>query len=73
MEAQAALVRAEGRVELDAVPAVDLEDAFVVLPDDAELDDAFGDGHDAQRGPVLGVLLEQRAVLERGRELCPAC
>ncbi len=70
MQAQAALVGAEGRVELDAVAAVDLEVAGIVLPHDAELDDALGDGGDLEGGAVLGVLLEERAVLEGEGELC---
>ena len=69
MEAQAALVGAQGRVELDAVAAVDLELALVVLPDDAKLDDALRDGDDRQGGLVLGVLGEEGAVLERAGEL----
>lgn len=46
MEPETALVGAQRRVELHAVAAVDLELAAVVLPDDAELDDALGDGSD---------------------------
>lgn len=46
VEAETALVGAQRRVELDAVAAVDLELALVVLPDDAELDDALRDGSD---------------------------
>ena len=72
VQTQTALVRTQGRVELDAETAVDLDLALVVLPDDAELDDALGDRHDPQRRPVLGVLLEQRAVLEGDDELCCA-
>ena len=41
METQAALVRANGVVELDAVAAVDLHLALVVHPRDAEHDDAI--------------------------------
>ena len=70
MEAQAALVGTQGRVELDSVAAVDAQLALVVLPDDAELDDALGDGDDLEGGAVLGVLAEERAVLERGDQLC---
>lgn len=58
MEAQSALVRAESRVELDAVATVDAEGAGVVLPDNSELDDALGDRADLEGGAVLGVLLE---------------
>lgn len=41
VEAQAAFVRADGAVGLDAVAAVDVEDAVVIFPGDAENDDAF--------------------------------
>ena len=70
MESQAALVGAQGGVELDAVAAVDLGLALVVLPDDAELDDALGDGDDLERGLVFGVLLEEGAVFEGRGQLC---
>ncbi len=69
MKPQAALVRAQGRVELDSVAPVDLELAVVVLPDHAELDDPLGDRHDLQGDAVFGVLLEQRAVLEGAYKL----
>ena len=46
MESEAALVWAKGRVELDTVAAVDLRLAFVIFPDDTELDDSLGDGDD---------------------------
>ena len=42
MEAQAALVGADGAVHLDAVAPVDLDLALVVDPGDAEHDDALG-------------------------------
>ena len=42
MEAQAALVRSDSGVELDAVAAVDLDLAVVVNPGNAESDDALG-------------------------------
>ncbi len=70
MESQAALVGAERRVELNAVAAVDLEVAGIVLPDDAELDDTLGDGGDLEGGAELGPLLEEGAVLESEGELC---
>lgn len=70
MEAQTTLVRAESRVELHAVATVDAELAGVVLPGDAELNDALGDGADLEGGAVLGVLLEEGAVLEGAGELC---
>lgn len=72
MEAEAALVGSQGRVELHAVPAVDLDLAFVVFPDNAELDDALGDGDDLEGGPVLGVLLEEGAQLEGGGQFWEA-
>lgn len=60
----------KGGVELDAESAVDLEVAPVVLPGDAELDDAVGDGGDLEGGAVLGVLLEEGRVLEGAGKLC---
>ena len=44
--------------------------ALVVLPGDAELDDALGHGDHLQGGPVLRVALEQGVVLECEDELC---
>ena len=44
MEAETALVGTESGVELHAVSLLDLALALVVLPDNAELDDALGDG-----------------------------
>lgn len=41
MEAQAAFVRPNSAVGLDAVAAVDVEDAVIIFPGDAENDDAF--------------------------------
>jgi len=64
VQSEAALVRAESRVELDTIAPVDLEVALVVLPDDAELDDALGDRGDLEGGSVLGELLEKGAVLK---------
>jgi hypothetical protein len=69
VEAETALVRTEGRIELHAVTLVDLALAFVVLPDHAELDDALGDGNDFESFPVFGVLLEEGGGLEGGGEL----
>lgn len=69
MQTQAALVGAQGRVELHSVATVDLDIALVVLPEHAELDDTLGDGGDLQGLAVLRVLLEQGAVLQSGGEL----
>ena len=69
MQAEAALVGAERGVELHAEGIVDLDFALVVLPHDAELDDALGDGDDFEGVAVFGVLLEERAVLEGGGKL----
>lgn len=44
--------------------------AFVILPDNAELDDTLGDGDDLKGLAVLGLLLEKSGVLEGGGELC---
>jgi hypothetical protein len=69
VQSQAALVGAEGRVELDSEGIVDLDLAGIVLPHNAELDDALGDGDDFEGVAVLGVLLEEGAVLEGGGKL----
>ena len=69
VEAETALVWAEGRVELDAVALVDVAHALVVFPDNAELDDALGDGDDLESLLVLWVLLEDGGALEGGGEL----
>ena len=70
VQTQTTLVRAKGRVELHAVAAVDLDIAVVVLPDNTELDDTLRDRDDLESGAILGVLLEQGAVLEAQGELC---
>ena len=69
MEAQAALVGANGGVELDAVAAVHLDLALVVNPGHAEHDDALGlDKTLEKRGAlILGVSIERR--LKRGEDL----
>lgn len=68
VETETSLVRTESRVVLNAEATVDLNLALVVLPDNTELDDTLGNGGDLKCAPVLGVLLEQRAVLEgRGK------
>ena len=72
MEPETALVGAQRRVELHAVAAVDAQLALVVLPGDAELQDSLGDGADGQSGAVLGVFLEEAAVLEGAGQLCAA-
>ena len=64
MEAQATLVGAKRGVELDAVAMVDLDLALVVLPDNAELDNALRDRDDGERPAVLRVLLEESGVLD---------
>jgi len=69
VESETALVRAQSGIELDAVSFVDLALALVVLPDNAELDDALRDSGDLESLPVLGVLLEDGRVLKGGDEL----
>jgi hypothetical protein len=70
MESQTSLVGAKSRVELHTISTVDLEDSLVIFPDHAELDDAFWDGDDREGNLILGVLLEQRAVLKGAHKLC---
>ena len=69
VQAETALVGAKGGVELHTESIVDLDLALVVLPHDAELDDALGNGDDFEGVAVFGVLLEERAVLEGGGKL----
>jgi hypothetical protein len=54
VEAQAAFVRADGGVHLDAVAAVDLDLSFVVHPSDAEHNHALG-FNDAFKQVLLGI------------------
>jgi hypothetical protein len=70
VETETTLVRAKGGVELDTETAVDLNVAFVILPDNAELDDALGDGDDLQGLAEFGLLLEESGVLESRGKLC---
>jgi hypothetical protein len=69
MEPQTTLERAQRRVELHAISAVHLQVARIVFPDYAELDDALGNRDDLESCPILGVALEQGAVLECADEL----
>ena len=70
VEAETTLVGAKCRVELHTVALLDLALALIVLPDDAELNDALGDGDDFEGLLVLGVLGEEGGGLEGGDELC---
>jgi len=70
VEAETALVGAERGVELHAISTVDLELALVVLPDDAELDDALRDADDREGLLVFGVLLEEGGVFESVGDFC---
>jgi hypothetical protein len=70
VQSEATLVGAESGVELHSEGIVDLDLALVVLPHYAELDDALWDGDYFEGIAVLGVLLEERAVLEGGGKLC---
>ena len=70
VQAETALVWAEGGVELDSVAAVDLDLVLVVFPDNSKLDDALRDGNDLEGGLVFGVLFEEGAVFEGGDQLC---
>jgi hypothetical protein len=69
VQPETALVGTESRVELDAVALVDVAVALVVFPDNAELDDALGNGDDLESLLVLGVLLEDGGALKGGGEL----
>ena len=69
MKSQTSLVGTEGGIELDTISPVDLDLPLVILPDDAELDDSFGDGGDLKGGLVFRVFLEEGGVFEGGHEL----
>lgn len=47
--------------------------ALVILPDDSELNDPLRDRGDLQGLAVLGLLLEQRRVLQGRGKLCVKC
>ena len=64
MEAKTTLVWTQGGIELDTVSSVDLNLSLVILPDNTELNDSFGDSSDLEGGLVFGVLLEEGGVLE---------
>lgn len=70
VETETALVGTESRVELHTIALVDLALALVVLPDNAELDDALGYRGDLKSLLVLWVLLEEGGALEGGDKLC---
>ena len=55
---------------MHAVTTVDLELAGVVFPCDTELNHALRNGANFEGCAVLGVLLEEGAVLEGAGELC---
>jgi len=69
MEAETALVGAESRVELHTVALVNLAHALVVLPDNAELDDALRDRGNFESLLVLRVLLKKGGGVEGGDKL----
>ena len=58
VEAEAALVRADRRVELHAEPALHVELARIIVPRDTELEDALWLDDGLRDGDVLGVTLE---------------
>ena len=64
MEPKTSLIWTQGGIELHTVPSVDLDLSLVILPDDTELNDSFGNGGDLEGGLVFGVLLEEGGVLE---------
>jgi len=69
VEAQAALVGPDGRVELDAVAAVDLDLALVVDPGHAEDDDALGLDETLEKGVLLVLGVRLKRGLQGGQDL----
>lgn len=70
VETETTLVGTESRVELHTVATVDLGLVVVILPHDTELDDTLGDGDNGESLAVIGVLFEERGVLEGRDKLC---
>lgn len=64
MKPKSAFVRTQSAVELHTVSTVDLRLAFVVFPDNTELNDAFWDRGNLEGSSVFGMLFEESAVLE---------
>ena len=69
VEADAALVGAQGAVVLHAVATVDLPHVVVVLPGHAELDDPLGLHHPLQQGGLLVLRMGVDDGLQRGENL----
>ena len=67
VEAQAALVGADGGVVLDAEAAIDLDLAGVVDPRDAELDDALGFDDALKQGRLLELRMSVECRLQGAR------
>jgi len=55
---------------LYSVAAVHLDLVLVILPDNAKLNDTFGNGDDLEGGLIFGMLFEESAVFEGGDQLC---
>jgi hypothetical protein len=70
VEPEATLVGTKSGVELDTVSTVDLDLAFIIFPDNTELDDTLRNGDDLKSLAELRLLLEKSGVLESGGELC---
>ena len=60
MESQSTLVGANGTVELDSKPAVDLGVACVINPRDTEMNQTFWFNHALNDGDILRILFENR-------------
>lgn len=69
MEAQTTLVRSKSRVELNTKTTVDTQIAAVVLPDNTELDNSLRNRGNFKGCAVLGVAIEECAVVESALEL----
>lgn len=70
MEAETALVRPQGGIELHPISSVDLYLVVIVFPHHAELDHSFRYGHHAEGGLVFGMLFKEGGAFEGVYELC---
>ena len=64
MKSQASLVGSQCGVELNTITPVDLNLALVILPNDAELYDSFGNRGDLQSCLVFRVFFEERGIFK---------
>lgn len=70
MKAKSSFIWSQRGIELDSVASVELNLSLVIFPNDSELDYSFRNRTNRKSLLVLGILLEEGAILKSGRELC---